>query len=332
MKKIFIISFVTLLSICILVNTGIAQAKNKKPIKMKIVSMMFTDDPSTELLKMYIERVNQRSEGKLEISWIGGPEVINEFELGNSVATGIIDMAYVTSAFYSGNAPGVEFYFATQLSAEELRKNGFYDYFNELHHKGNLEFIGGGEEITDLWKIYLNKPVKQLSDLKGLRIGDGTVALGFLKTVGAAPVTIGAPDAYTALERGVIDGILYPNRLITAIKLQEVLKYYIDVPVYRHDVNYIMNLDRWKSLPEELQKIMKETALEMEKESAPLTQAIEDQALKDIVAAKLIKIQFTPAEAEKAKTLLYSTEWEQAIMRYPKIGPELKKYLSGPNN
>ena len=328
MRKNIITSFVILFSICFLFNTAAVQAKSKDKIKLKMVSFLFTDDPTHEILKLYIDRVTQRSEGRLAINWIGGPEVVNEFELGNSVATGIIDMAFVTSAFYSGNSPGVEFYFATQLSADKLRENGFYDYFNELHQKGNLEFIGGGEEVTDFWYIYLNKPVKQLSDLKGMRIGDGTVALGFLKQVGAASVTIGAPDAYTALERGVIDGILYPRRLVTAIKLQEVLKYYIDVPVYRYDANYIMNLDKWKSIPEDLQKIMKETALEIEKESAPITRAIEEQAAKDIASAGLKAIKFTPGETQKTINLLYNTEWDQAIKRYPEIGPKIKKYLS----
>ncbi|MCK5685433.1 TRAP transporter substrate-binding protein DctP, partial [bacterium] len=256
------------------------------------------------------------------------PEIVNEFELGNSVATGIIDMAYLTSAFYSGNAPGVEFYFATQLSSDKLRQNGFYDFFNGLHRKGNLEFIGGGDEITDFWYIYLTKQVKQLSDLKGMRIGDGTVALKFLKEVGASSVTIGAPDAYTALERGVIDGILYPRRLVTALKLEETLKYYIDAPVYRNDTNYIMNLDKWKSLPEDLKKIMKETAIEIEKEAAHITLAIEQKAAKDIAAAGIKAIQFTPSETQKTIDLLYNSEWDQAIERYPNLGPKIKNYLS----
>ena len=332
MKKNIIIGFVTLLSICILFDTGIAQAKPKNQIKIKVASFLFADDPALEILNMYIDKVNQQAEGRLVLRYIGGPEIVNEFELGNTVANGVIDMAFLTAGFYFGNAAGVEYQYATRLNSEKLRKNGYFDFANDLHRKGNLELIGFAEDITDFWYIFLKKPVKQLSDLKGMRLGDGTTSLSFLKTVGASSVTIGMPEAYTALERGVIDGILWPRRLIPVLRLHEVLKYYIDAPFYRNDINYIMNLDRWKSIPEDLQKIMKEAAIEIEKETASITRAIEEKAANDIATSGIIKIQFSQVEAQKTVDLLYTTEWDQAIKRYPEIGPKLKKYLSNSNN
>ena len=309
---------------------GINDLEAKAPIKLKAVSFLFKDDPANQNLMMFVDRVNERAKGKLSIEWIGGPEVVNEFDLANSVAIGVIDIGFITSAFVTGNVPGAEFYCTSKLSASQLRKNGFFDYFKEMHNKGSLHLIGNADEFVDFWYIFLNKPANKLSDLKGMKLGDGTVLLKFLKEVGASSVTIGAPDAYTALERGVIDGILWPRRLIAALKLQETLKYYIDVPFFRNDLTFIMNLEQWNSLTDELKQILEEVALSVEKDSMALSQQIETKATEDIAAAGVKKIDFEPAEANKLIELIYSTEWDTLVKRYPDFGPQMVELLSEP--
>ena len=58
----------------------------------------------------------------------------------------------------------------------------------------------------------LNKPVKTLEELKGLKLR-GTGRLGdIVKALGATPIPIETPDLYDSLKRGVIEGACFPSK------------------------------------------------------------------------------------------------------------------------
>ena len=60
----------------------------------------------------------------------------------------------------------------------------------------------------------LSKPVKNLEEIKGLKIrGQGRIA-DIVKSLGATPVPIEIVDLYESLRRGVVDGTLTAPRNI----------------------------------------------------------------------------------------------------------------------
>ena len=101
------------------------------------------------------------------------------------------------------------------------------------------------------------KPVKTLEDLAGmkLRSGGGQVA-AVVKQLGAIPVTMAAPESYNALERGVVDGTVFPWEAIFGFKLYEVIKYHTVVNLNVATFFITMNLKKYESLSPDLKKVI----------------------------------------------------------------------------
>nr|WP_298415068.1 TRAP transporter substrate-binding protein [uncultured Halomonas sp.] len=71
------------------------------------------------------------------------------------------------------------------------------------------------------------------ADLEGLRIRRPTAVAGdILDNMGASPVGMPAPDIYTAMQRGVIDGLSFPWEGMKVFRLNELANYHTQVPFY----------------------------------------------------------------------------------------------------
>jgi TRAP-type C4-dicarboxylate transport system substrate-binding protein len=68
--------------------------------------------------------------------------------------------------------------------------------------------------------------VATLADLKGLRIRAPTELLRVLRQLGADPVNMPMGDVYSAMTRGVIDGVIAPVDTFKALHFDEVAHYY----------------------------------------------------------------------------------------------------------
>jgi TRAP-type C4-dicarboxylate transport system substrate-binding protein len=77
-----------------------------------------------------------------------------------------------------------------------------------------------------------------------------------LKIFGSVPVTMPITETYTALERGVVDGTVVPWEGVFIFKLQDLLKYTTITDFYTVTMAFLMNKDKWESLPEDIKKIL----------------------------------------------------------------------------
>ena len=101
------------------------------------------------------------------------------------------------------------------------------------------------------------KQVRVLEDLAGLKIRAATPMLTtMVKTLGAIPVSIPAPDTYTALERGTVDGTIFPWEAISSFKIAEVLKHHVASGLYVAPLFTLMNQKKYDSLPPDLRKVI----------------------------------------------------------------------------
>src|SRR6478735_6809614 len=77
------------------------------------------------------------------------------------------------------------------------------------------------------------KPVRSLADLKGMRIRAPTELLAVLRELGADPVNMPMGEVYSAMARGVIDGVIAPIDTFRALHFDEVGHYYATLSVPR---------------------------------------------------------------------------------------------------
>jgi TRAP-type C4-dicarboxylate transport system substrate-binding protein len=103
------------------------------------------------------------------------------------------------------------------------------------------------------------KPVRALQDIEGQKIrvtGWGTT--NFIKSVHGNPIGMSPPEMYDAISKGVIDGMVFDWQGIQSSRLYEVLNYATYTPLVQVPQFLVMNLDRWKSLPPDVQKVFEE--------------------------------------------------------------------------
>ena len=103
------------------------------------------------------------------------------------------------------------------------------------------------------------KPVRTLGDWKGLLVGTGSpMTSAIFKELGASPVTTNWTDLYESLQRHVIDATAFTPHGALSMNLMDVCDHI--APFYAHGAfhGFTINLDVWKKMPENIQKILQE--------------------------------------------------------------------------
>ena len=105
------------------------------------------------------------------------------------------------------------------------------------------------------------KQVKTLEDLKGLKMITWTGDLAKIAAaLGANPVETTPHDTYLSLQRGMADGVICPIAPMKAYKITDVTKYHTIVGIMSTHFYAGVNLDKWNSLPADMQKVLLETS------------------------------------------------------------------------
>jgi TRAP-type mannitol/chloroaromatic compound transport system substrate-binding protein len=131
-----------------------------------------------------------------------------------------------------------------------------------LYYLGNVPF--GGYRITS------RDPITSLDDIKGLKVRAVPPVSTLLDNLGAAVVSIPWGEQYTAMATGTIDAAVYGDFVDTvALKMHEFAPYHMDPPLASYtNAGFLVNMDAWNSLPEDLQHILQVAAWENARYSA----------------------------------------------------------------
>ena len=214
-------------------------------------------------MERWKEEVEKRTSGKVAIKTFPGGTLLKAKAMMDGVIAGQADigclcMAYQPGRFIVTNATALPVGFpnatVASLSLWDLYEKNKPDEFSKV--KVLTMFTCAPANI------YSKKPVRNLDDLKGLELRASGGVLQVLKALGAAPV--GMPQSQTpeALQKGVVKGAASSLETLMDFKYAELCKYVtmINGPVYPFAV--VMNMDKWNSLPEDVQKVMDNLSVE----------------------------------------------------------------------
>src|SRR3954452_14036744 len=104
-------------------------------VTLRAVSFLRLDIAEADWIKDWADTINKEGKGLVQVRIVSGPEVMNPFELGNAIKNGVIDIAQMPRSYYQGLFPGAQALILAGKSPVEQRKNGAYDYVNELYHQ-----------------------------------------------------------------------------------------------------------------------------------------------------------------------------------------------------
>jgi TRAP-type C4-dicarboxylate transport system substrate-binding protein len=207
----------------------------------------------TQSFLSFVDMVNERGEGVVQIDVLGGPEAIGMFQQPDAVRDGVVDMVYTPGSFYGGALPEKDALVASNLTAIETRENGGIDLINEIHQeKMGLYYLGWFDSgVTyNLWSV--NEPSVDedgnlvIDDIR-LR-GNAVYNAFFTNYLQAQVIDLPTGDVYTALQRVHVDATGWTQIGLIDLRWNEFLNYRIEPCFFSTDLGVIINLETWDSL------------------------------------------------------------------------------------
>jgi TRAP-type C4-dicarboxylate transport system substrate-binding protein len=173
--------------------------------------------------------------------------------------------------------------------------------------------------------LYMTKemPVAKPEDLSGLRFRGAPNYNAIFKKYNIAGVNVAAPEVFTALERGVVQGYGWPLWGIEDFGWDKLTKTRIDPGFYSVVTNIIMNKSKYDSLTPEQRKVIDDAVVRFEKDDAIHAEAATRTAY-DVHAKRGIKaVDFGP-DFKKVALDLY---WEDLSKLSPEAIAKLQPLL-----
>ena len=249
---------------------------------------------SGEADKIFAERLAKNSGGRIDITnHFGGSLGYKSKDHWAAVEDSAVPIASTYTGVFTGfdpifllnNMP----FMATNPTQSKALIDAARPYYAEAFAKGNQILL-----LTEPWSpvgIWSKRPINSANDMKGLKIRtydkNGTITL---QNIGAAAIQMSWADVVPALSTNTIEAVLTSEEGGLSAKFQEFLDHF-------HYVNFTMgsnmvhmNKDVFDALPEDLQKIVLETAKEVEDELWAASQDRIDLNVKRLADANVTAI------------------------------------------
>jgi TRAP-type C4-dicarboxylate transport system substrate-binding protein len=280
----------------------------------------------------YIKRANEMLQakypGEVEIKYIGGPEAVPMRDQPEALRAGTLDMYYGTAAYYAGIAPAANTTKLSRLTSQEEKDVGADAIYDEIHRKKLNAIYLGALGSQNPFQLYTLKKITSPDQIKGLRIRSSAMYIDFLKALGANPVVAKPGDVYQALERGVVDGLMWPLDSIRPWGWHEIVKYVVGPPFYKVSHPLLMNAKKWDGLPKGIQEVLMEALrLEVIVIDARTVDDIANE-YKAMKKAGMQIIKFSPADTKKYLDTAYEEGWKGQLKMESEYTPKLRKLLT----
>jgi tripartite ATP-independent transporter DctP family solute receptor len=300
---------------CILLLAFFTSCDSKKEdgtFTLKFGHLAREDNTWHKAAVKFKELVEKRSKGKITVKLYPNSQLGKEMELVNSIQLGTADMT-ITGESLQNWAPKAALMavpYAFSSSAEMRAAAGSaagQEICKEITEKTKLVplawFERGPRHLTT------NRPVKTPSELNGLKIRVPNVPI-FVKVweeLGAKPIPMDFSEVFTSLQQNAIQAQENPLSLIDSASFSEVQKNVNLTAHVRSWIYVVIGEKKLSSMPKDLQDIVKQAALDMQKYENELF--IEEEKM---LRAKLEKAGMVFIDSDQAA---FSTKAKTAIMK-----------------
>jgi TRAP-type C4-dicarboxylate transport system substrate-binding protein len=279
-----------------------------------------------------LNEVNAKGKGVLQLQYIGGPEAVPPTETLGALQRGVFDVFVGAASYYDGQVPETGAHNASNKSAMELRRDGALDVLNKAFNaKANaqyLAYLGSGYTFYIFTKAEPKRTGAGGIDLQGWKIRGASIYRPFYDTQGITTVNIQVPEMYSALERGVIEGIGFPIIGMVNLGWDKQLKYRVLPAFWQGDHSIIANLDAWKKLDANQRQLLQNAVVETERKAHSFFQEESKREEQKLVASGMKDVQPSAAEGRKYAAAAHNSLWDQLGKRLSKQEVDtLRKYF-----
>jgi TRAP-type C4-dicarboxylate transport system substrate-binding protein len=311
MRK-FSFVLLTVIMLSALVLSGCAEPQVSPGATIEL-SMTIIQPPTAQMLTLigpaFADKISKATNGRVKLKLYPDGVLCKSAGTYEAVETGVADIGWSLPSYTPGKFPLVELlevpglpYNSCEVSS--LVANEIYNkYKPQSFSKTKVLLIVGNSPGC----LHTKTPVQSQEDLKGMEIRTvGGPGSDSIKLLGGIPVAMPMPDSYMALDKGVVKGILCPLDPLQGFKLAEVTKYTtLTSFLYNSVFFYVMNLNKWNSLPQDVQKAIDKVSQEFALEHGKLWESVEKAAMDFAVknhAHKMVALK--EGEADKWKKII----------------------------
>lgn len=299
----------------------------EKPVTLKAISAFPQANRMNDAFWMLQKKFKDKSRGRGEIIWGGGPEAIPTFQLVEAIRNGVIDLAWTAHTFNVAQLAVAEGAKLSKLTPSDERKKGVYEFYQKAYQaRLNAYFLGKGTPGLT-YNLYTTVPVMNLGDFKGMTIRVTPAYKAFVEALGAAPVTTDPGEVFNALQRRMVQGYGWPSVGISDFGWDEVTKFVIEPAFYQVDVIALIHINTWNRLPKDLQEIMNISIKEVEQEAYEHFRKLISDDREKIKQKGIKEIKLSGEEGEKYFQMAYDAAWKEVIKKDASLGAQLKDLL-----
>lgn len=246
--------------------TALASGASAQEVTLKVHHFLPAGSyAQTMFIQPWCDRIAKESANRMKCQiypsmQLGGtpPQLIDQ------VRDGVVDVVWTLTGYTPGRFPLVEvFELPFMVQNPEATSKALWDYVgqyapNEFKGLHPLAFHVHGDGVFHM----VNKPIKTLADLKGLKLRAPTRQTNkLLAALGATPVAMPVPQVGEALAKSVIDGALVPYEVVPSVKIQELVKFHSETDpaepaIYTSTFVFAMNQTKYAALPADLKKVL----------------------------------------------------------------------------
>lgn len=219
-----------------------------------------------KLSEAWAREIEKRSNGEILIKVYPSGSLTPAPQSYDGVVRGVTDFCETVLAYTPGRFPVLSAadnplgYPNAEVATGVI--NGLYEKFKpkEMQDVHVCYLFGHGPGLIHT----TSTPVHKVEDMKGLKIRSTGTSQMIVKALDAAPVAMSQGETYNALLKNIVNGTLVPIEALEGFKQAEVLKY----TTLSYCIGYsqafcvVMNIDKWKSLPKNLQDIITQVSKE----------------------------------------------------------------------
>lgn len=212
----------------------------------------------SKLADAWCKEVEKRTNGQVKIAYYPGQTLTKAKQCYDGVVEGLSDIGFSILQYTRGRFPIMD---VINLPMGYLSGEVATAIINEVNEKFTPK------ELSDTKVMYLHshgpgfihtkdKPVQKMEDLKGLKIRSHGPTAEMLKCLGGTPVAFPMPELYQALQKGVVNGGIYPLEANKGWRLAEVTDYAAACYSTAYGLGFfvVMNKDKWNALPADIRK------------------------------------------------------------------------------
>ncbi len=262
----------------------------------------------SKLADAWCKEVEKRTNGRVKVQYFPGQTLTKAKQNYDGVVQGMSDIGLSLFGYTRGRFPVMEVVdLPLGYPSGVVATKVVNDVYNKFKPK----------ELDDVEVMYLHahgpgllftkkKPVEKMADLKGMKIRSHGTTAKVVQALGGTAVAMPMPELYQSLQKGVVDGAMYPIEVNKGWKMAEVVDYAtMDYPIaYTASFYVAMNKDKWAALPDDIKKIITEINQEWLVKHGEAWDESDAEGKAFLVAKGGKLIDLSPEEGEKWKAAI----------------------------